>query len=88
MSDVKTTVRPSPRPDPAVGEPTFITEQRVLFATAAVVAAPRVRPRRWTVVVRGVRAWAVGPRTPSQLHYPQRHRYLETALMAREMDRL
>jgi hypothetical protein len=57
---------------------TLITEQQVLFSTAAATALPPVRARRFGDAVRRV----VGPR------YPKRHVWLENSLMSREMDRL
>lgn len=93
MNDLTTTappsLRPAERPVPAIDEPTLITEQQVRFATAAAVAVPRARPRRWAKAVRSA-LWELldGPSEPARRHRPQRYRYLENALMAREMDRL
>ncbi|HET6734879.1 hypothetical protein [Mycobacterium sp.] len=63
--------------------PTLITEQQVLFSTAAAVALPRPKARR------GVLGWlmnAAAPPAPRQ--EPKRYVWLENALMSREMDRL
>ena len=52
MTDLTTTVRPTFEPTaepspvavaPATGGPTLITEQQVLFSTAAAVALPRAK---------------------------------------------
>ena len=92
MTELTTTVQPSARtvarPAAATDQPTLITEQQVLFATAAVVAAPPLR-RPWLGTMRGaVRALLVGPQTPTRRHSPRRYTYLEQTLMAREMNRL
>lgn len=102
MSDSTTTARPSPQPAtrpaaeptpaPAINEPTLITEQQVLFATAAAAAVPQAQPRRWAAsigsVVAAVRSLVDGSRRPARPVYPARRGYLENALMAREMDRV
>ncbi|MGH3678090.1 MAG: hypothetical protein ACRDU5_20615 [Mycobacterium sp.] len=53
--------------------PALITEQEVLFGTAAAVAVPSAKRNR--------------PRDVRR-HYPKRYSYLEDSLMSREMDRL
>jgi hypothetical protein len=67
--------------------PVFITEQQVVFSTAA---ARSLRPasisRRLIDAIRVVGAALHRP--PAQRHHPQRSSYLESARMAREMDRL
>jgi hypothetical protein len=76
--------------------PVLITEQQVLFATAAAVPLqPATIGRRWIEAVRGIGA---GLRTavvtssnearPKRQHYPARNEYLEDSRMAREMFRL
>ena len=63
--------------------PTLITEQQVLFSTAAAVALPRPKTRG------GVLGWlmnAAAPPAPRQ--EPKRYVWLENAMMSREMDRL
>ena len=77
----------------------LVTEQEVLFSTAAAVALPPARTRRWSYPVAVVGA-AVGaifaalerpekPEKPrARRHYPKRIGYLENALMSREMGRL
>ena len=99
MTDLKTTARPKPQtaPSPTANraitapEPTLITEQQVLFGTAAAVTRPPARTRGWTTLfasfATAVRR-AAGPPEPARHHHSERYAYLETALMAREMDRL
>ena len=72
----------------------LITEQQVLFSTAA-AALPPATTRRWTEAVRAVtasvRAAFVTSRDearPKRRHYPPRTDYLEDSRMAREMYRL
>ncbi|HXO52449.1 MAG TPA: hypothetical protein VN888_15795 [Mycobacterium sp.] len=72
---------------------TLITEQQVLFSTAATVALPPAKTRRWSHRIRAVSAalgamFAASEKPPAQRHYPKRHAFLENALMSREMDRL
>jgi hypothetical protein len=71
---------------------TLITEQQVLFSTAAAVALPPARTRRWTdavsAVTSAVGSWLVSAAKPPKPVYPKRHVWLENALMSREMDRL
>jgi hypothetical protein len=76
--------------------PVLITEQRVLFATAAAVPLqPAKIGRRWIEAVRaiggGLRAAVVtssNEARPRRQHYPARNDYLEDSRMAREMFRL
>jgi hypothetical protein len=104
MSELST--KSSRKPDTAVGSsaaapvttnlaeaPTLITEQQVLFSSAAVVALPPAKTRRFSEAVHAVAgalgAWlASAARPPAQRHYPKRHVWLESSLMSREMDRL
>jgi hypothetical protein len=76
--------------------PVLITEQQVLFATAAAVPVKPVRiGRRWVESVRAIaaslRATVVTssnePR-PKRRHYPARNDFLDDSRMAREMFRL
>jgi hypothetical protein len=73
-------------------EPTLITEQQVLFNTAAAVALPPAKTRRFSGAVSAVAAavggWVASAARPSQPAYPKRHVWLDNALMSREMDRL
>ena len=76
--------------------PVLITEQQVMFATAAAVPLqPAKIGRRWFEAVRaigtGVRAAVVTSSTearPKRQHYPARNDYLEDSRMTREMFRL
>ena len=102
MTELITTLRPTsetdpspspaPAPSPAVDEPTLITEQQVMFSTAAAVALPAAKSRRWTGMIGAVRgavhALFVSPQKPVRGDVPKRYSYLENALMAREMHRL
>lgn len=77
----------------STGPQTLITEQQVLFSTAAAVALPPAKTRRWTDTVSAVgtalRAmFAASEKPPARRHYPKRHVWLDNALMSREMDRL
>lgn len=99
MTDLTTTARPKPQtaPSPAANratatpEPTLITEQQVLFSTAAAVTRPQVGTHGWTTLfasfATAVRR-AAGPPDPVRGHRSERSAYLQNALMAREMDRL
>ncbi|MGB6761851.1 hypothetical protein [Mycobacterium sp.] len=78
-----------PRPQALETEaqpPVLITEQEVVFGTAAAVR-PRSIPttRRMTGVLRVVGA---ALRPPPRPQYARRAAYLERAAMSREMDRL
>jgi hypothetical protein len=69
-----------------------ITEQQVLFSTAAAVALPPAKTRRWSDTVQAVTGalhsmFAASEKPPAR-HYPKRYGFLENALMSREMDRL
>jgi hypothetical protein len=67
--------------------PVFITEQEVVFSTAAAISSrPASISRRLIDTIRVV--GAAMQRPPARRHYPQRSSYLEPARMAREMDRL
>jgi hypothetical protein len=71
----------------------LVTEQQVLFSTAAAVALPPAKTRRWTDTVSAVGAalramFAASEKPPARQHYPKRHVWLDNALMSREMDRL
>ena len=82
---------------PAVAEasphtPVLITEQQVLFATAAAVPLQPTRTtRRWTDAVRAIGAAFVRSGNevrPKRQHYPARDGFLDDSRMAREMLRL
>jgi hypothetical protein len=73
----------------------LITEQQVLFSTAAAVALPPAKTRRWTEAVRAITAsvraafvTSSDEARPKRRHYPPRSDYLEDSRMAREMFRL
>jgi hypothetical protein len=78
---------------PSEPAPTLITEQQVLFGTAAAAALPPVKTRRFSdavhAVVGSVRTWLVSAaQPPVPQRYPKRHVWLENSLMSREMHRL
>jgi hypothetical protein len=74
----------------------LITEQKVLFATAAALPLqPAKTSRRWTEVVRAIGAslraavvMSSDEARPKRQHYPARNDYLDDSCMAREMLRL
>jgi hypothetical protein len=67
--------------------PVFITEQEVVFSTAAAVwSRPASISRRLIDAIRVVGAALHRP--PARRHYPPRRSYLEHSCMAREMERL
>jgi hypothetical protein len=88
------TADPSPDmiPAPSSEGTTLITEQEVLFATAAAVTPPRLRSSRSSVALKSVsnamRALVLASRPPAQRYRAGRLAYLENALMSREMNRL
>ena len=101
MTDMATTYRPQldERRERLVSSPqtstetqTLITEQQVLFSTAASVALPPAHIRGWLgaahVVASAVGGWLASAAQPPKPVYPKRHFWLEKALIGREMDRL
>jgi hypothetical protein len=103
MTDMATKYSPEAEPrretSPVASVPTstdtqaLITEQQVLFSTAAAVALPPAKSGRWSdsfhAAVSAVGTWLVSAaKPPTKSVYPKRHQWLETALMSREMDRL
>ncbi len=78
-----------PRPQALETEaqpPILITEQEVVFGTAAAVRPRSIPTTRRTIgVLRAVAAWRPPPPRP---HYASRAAYIERAAMSREMDRL
>lgn len=69
--------------------PTLITEQEVLFATAATLRPPS--PRWWARLAASTRrvfATSAADQRPERRRYPQQLDFVEDARMAREMDRL
>ena len=90
----RTTVTPSPIsvPAPSPDGTTLITEQQVMFSTAAAVALRPARASRWATAMEMV-SGAVGAiftdsRPPAQRYVARRYVYFENAMMEREMDRL
>jgi hypothetical protein len=71
----------------------LITEQQVLFSSAAAVALPPAKTRRFSDTIQAVSAalratFAASDKPRARRHYPKRYGYIESALMSREMDRL
>ena len=82
---------PKTESTPAVEQSTdaaaLITEQQVLFASAAALAPAPAKPHFWSRAAHAVFTRPEKePRPPK--HYPQRYSYLEHSAMSREMDRL
>ena len=76
--------------------PVLITEQQVLFATAAALPLqPAKTSRRWAEAARAIGAslraafvTSSDEARPTRRHYPARNDFLEDSRMAREMMRL
>ena len=76
--------------------PVLITEQQVLFATAAAVPLqPAKTSRRWVEAARAIGAslraafvTSSNEAQPKRRHYPSRNDFLEDSRMSREMLRL
>jgi hypothetical protein len=67
--------------------PVYISEQEVVFSTAAALSLrPASVSRRLIDAIRVLGAAVQRP--PARPHYPPRSTYLENSRMAREMDRL
>ncbi len=85
-----------PAEGPQAAPPVLITEQQVLFATAAAVPLHPAKIRRsWTEAVRAIGTslrsaivTAGDDARPKPRHYPSRNDFLEDSRMAREMLRL
>jgi hypothetical protein len=101
MTDMATTFSPeredSHATSPATSvasstETALITEQQVLLSSAAAVALPPARTRRFSdavhAVASAVGSWVASAAQPPKPVYPTRYVWLENALMSREMDRL
>jgi hypothetical protein len=78
---------------PAKSGHALITEQQVLMSTAAAVALPPAKIRRFSDAVHAVASafggWLVSAaKPPAKPVYAKRHEWLENAMMSREMDRL
>jgi hypothetical protein len=75
--------------------PILITEQEILFSTAAAVPVRPTRMRPWRQTIHDVRAamqrlflTSTADSSEPHPHYPKHYEFLDKALMAREMDRL
>jgi hypothetical protein len=82
-----------PAADAAVsGEPVLITEQEVMFSTAAVVTVPSKKTAGARIALLRLRrpftSSTPDERAAKHRHYPHHYVFLEQALMAREMGRL
>ena len=84
---VETTTKPAGQ---SADTAALITEQQVLFASAAALApAPAKHHHLAHEFASAVRAVFVRPEKPhARKHHPQRFTYLESSAMSREMDRL
>jgi hypothetical protein len=80
----------SPAPaDEAASAEVLITEQEVLFGTAAAVPVPRESiSRRFVALMKRMSAVVAEAARPPRPSVPKRYEFLERSLMAREMDRL
>ena len=81
---------PRTQPAPPAGGPVLVTEQEVVFATAAAVPLPRKRTgHRFVAMVRALLAGSTNPSPPRRHRSaPSRLYYLERGRMGREMERL
>jgi hypothetical protein len=85
--DVIEDVEPTVVKDGTSHAPVFITEQEVVFSTAAALSSrPASISRRLIDAIRVVDAALHRP--PARRHCPARSSFLEQPRMAREMDRL
>ena len=82
--------------EPVVGAaasrvPVLITEQEVMFSTAAAVTVPSKKTaEQWIALLRPRRLFMhsrADERAAKHKHYPRHYAFLEQALMAREMER-
>ena len=73
-----------------VRQPVVITEQEVVFGTAAAVALPRTKPsHKLIAALRAMFLSSSEDAPPARRHYPpRRDAFLEEAAMKREMHRL
>ena len=76
----------------AARAPILVTEQQVMFGTAAAVRVPNKKTAKpWIALLRPRRLFTYSTAhegAARDRHYPNHYGYLEQALMAREMDRL
>jgi hypothetical protein len=73
---------PEPAPEGVSAAPILITQHEVAFGTAAAVPVYPTTTRWWVTATRAIAA------ALRRGHYPPRRRYLDDAVMAREMHRL
>ena len=87
---IQTTAAPTPLSvrSPSLDGTTLITEQQVLFSTAAAVALRPAKVGRWAVMRRSMSALFTDSRPPAQRYVPRRSVYLEDSVMGRAMYRL
>lgn len=89
---VEEPVPPPPPAAPSVEQSStevLITEQEVVFSTAAAVGVRRENiGRRLVAFARRLFATSTDASRPRPRHHPKRYEFLVHALMAREMDRL
>lgn len=75
--------------DAAASAEVLITEQEVLFGTAAALPARRESiARRFVALMRRMFAVSAHASGPPRRDAPKRYEFLQRALMGREMDRL
>lgn len=80
---------PAPSVEQTTDTAALITEQQVLFGSAAALAPAPARRRNAHELVSSVRALFARPaKSHTPKHHPQRFGYLEQSAMSREMDRL
>ena len=85
--DVTQDAEPTMVKDGTSHAPVFITQEEVVFSTAAATSSrPASISRRLIDTIRVFGAALHRP--PARRHYPQRSSYFEHSRMAREMDRL
>jgi hypothetical protein len=86
----KTESAPAPSVEKSTDTAALITEQQVLFGSAAALAPAPARHRNVVhELASTVRAMFARPeKSHAPKHYPQRFVYLEQSAMSREMDRL
>ncbi len=85
--DVIQDTQPTSAKDKVSHAPVFITQQEVVFSTAAATLSRRASTLRRLIGAIGI-VGASLHLPPARRHYPQRSSYLELSRMAREMDRL
>ena len=86
----KTQSAPAPSVEKSTDTAALITEQQVLFGSAAALAPAPARHRNVAhELASTVRAMFARPeKSHAPKHYPQRFGYLEQSAMSRAMDRL